>query len=196
MQTFLSTLPMRAKVLLAATLAIVVGITAMIWVIASQVYQDAERVGKARAYEQTESYAKQIEANFAQGFMLPKHLADAVMGLKGGNFPDRKTLDQMIMKLLGGFPDASGLWMLMEANALDGKDAEYAKDWPRHDPTGRYMPYITRSGDKVAQDVMLGSKQQAEAEPFRTNPTGYKPRYEESGWGIFTLYLNRVSAIL
>lgn len=185
MQNYFSALQMRTKVLLAATLAITLGISAMIWVIANQVYQDAENVGKSRAYEQAESYAKQIEAQFAQGFMLPKHLADAVSGMKAGTLPDRKTLDQMIISLLGGFPDASGLWMLMEPNALDGKDAEYAQDWPRHDPTGRYMPYITRSGDKVAQDVMLGSKQQAEAEPFRTNPAGYKPAYEQAGWGDF-----------
>ncbi|WP_373974033.1 methyl-accepting chemotaxis protein [Chitinibacter sp. SCUT-21] len=178
-------LQMRSKVLIAATVAITLGVTAMIWVISSQVYADAERVGKARAYEQTEAYAQQIEAKFAQGFALPRHLADAVEGLRGEHFPKRQAIDQMIIKLLGGYPDASGLWMLMEPNALDGKDAEYASDWPRHDPTGRYMPYITRSGDKVAQDVMLGSKQQAEAEPFRSNPAGYKPRYEEAGWGDF-----------
>ncbi|WP_348943697.1 methyl-accepting chemotaxis protein [Chitinibacter sp. FCG-7] len=185
MHPLFARLQMRTKVLIAATLAIGLGLTVMIWMIASQVYADAERVGKIRAQEQAESYAKQIEAQFSIGFALPQHLADAVTGMQGEHFPPRKTIDQLILKLLGGFPDASGLWMLMEANALDGKDAEYASDWPRHDPTGRYMPYMTRSGDKVAQDVMMGEKQQQEAMPFRSNPAGYKPPYDQAGWGDF-----------
>ncbi|SFZ78017.1 methyl-accepting chemotaxis protein [Chitinimonas taiwanensis] len=185
MTSLFSNWQLRTKVLVAAALAIVVGFAVMIWVIAGGVYRDAEAVGLARANEQADAYAKRVEDEFALGFALPRHLADAVLGMQGGQLPDRKTLDKMIMRLLGGFPQASGLWMLMEPNALDGKDAEYASDWPIHDPSGRYMPYITQSDGKVVQDKMLGADQQAKAEPFRQDPANYKPEYEQAGWGDF-----------
>jgi methyl-accepting chemotaxis protein/methyl-accepting chemotaxis protein-2 (aspartate sensor receptor) len=91
----------------------------------------------------------------------------------------------MIIHLLEGYPEASGLWMLMEPNALDNHDADYANQFPLYDPTGRYMPYITRSDGKVAQDKMLDDDQLKKAEAAKDNPSRYQPGYEQPGWGDF-----------
>jgi methyl-accepting chemotaxis protein/methyl-accepting chemotaxis protein-2 (aspartate sensor receptor) len=93
MQGIFSNWQLRTKVLAAAALAVVLGFGVMIWLIAAGVYQDAERVGLERAREQADDYAHRVEAVFTAGYMPPRHLADAVQGLQGEHFPERKTLD-------------------------------------------------------------------------------------------------------
>ena len=176
---------LRTKVLVAAATAIALGFCLMIAVIATGVYRDAEAVGLARAGEQADSYARQVGDRFALGYALPRHLAEVVMAMRGPQLPERTVIDQIIMRLLGGFPDASGLWMLWEANAMDGKDAAYANQFPVYDPTGRYMPYITQSDGKVALDKMIDDENLKKAMEFKDNPAAYKPPYEEPGWGDF-----------
>ncbi len=176
---------LRTKIMFATAVAIVCCFSVMVWIIASTVYNDAKEQGYTRAHEEADAYAKQVTDQFAIGFTLPEHLAQMAMGMKNGTVADRPTLVAIIKSMLAGFPDASGLWMLMEPNALDGKDAEWVADWPTHDPTGRFMPYITQVDGKVAADFMLGVDQQKLAEPFRTNVAEYKPPYEQPGWGDF-----------
>ncbi|MBK6907527.1 MAG: methyl-accepting chemotaxis protein [Rhodocyclaceae bacterium] len=185
MNRFFSNWQLRTKVLVAAATAIALGFSLMIAVIANGVYRDAEAVGLARAGEQADSYARQVSDRFAIGYALPRHLAEVVLAMRGPKLPERAAIDQIIMRLLGGFPDASGLWMIWEANALDGNDAAYASQFPVYDPTGRYMPYITQSGGKVALDKMLDDESLKKAMAFKDNPAGYKPAYEEPGWGDF-----------
>ncbi|WP_028452756.1 methyl-accepting chemotaxis protein [Chitinilyticum aquatile] len=185
MRHFWQAMQLRTKVLSASALAIVLGFGVMITVISAGIYSNAEKSGLQQLELEAASQARQVEAQFDLGYALPRQLAGAIDGMRAGQMPDRKTLDKLLMSLLAGYKPASGLWMLMEPGALDGKDAQYAQDWPVHDPTGRYMPYITRSGDKIAQDTMLGADQQKRAEPYRNNPAGYQPEYEKAGWGDF-----------
>ncbi|WP_269532898.1 methyl-accepting chemotaxis protein [Chitinimonas sp. BJYL2] len=186
MNTLFANWQLRTKVLVASAVAIAIGFGVMIWVIAAGVYKDAEAVGLARADEQADAYARQVSDQFAVGYALPRHLAEAVQGMQGaGQVPERQVLDKMIVKLLGGFPDASGLWMIWEPDALDGKDADYASQFPQYDPTGRYMPYVTQSEGKIAIDKMLDDANLKKAMEFKDNPAGYKPPYEEPGWGDF-----------
>ncbi|WP_028454275.1 methyl-accepting chemotaxis protein [Chitinilyticum litopenaei] len=185
MRSVWQNMQLRTKVVSAAAFAIVAGFGIMITVISSGIYRDAEKNGLARLELEAASQGRQIEAQFDLAYALPQQLAATVDGLRAGAMPERKALDRLLMRLLADYPQASGLWMLMEPDALDGKDAQYASDWPLHDPSGRYMPYITRVGDKIAQDVMLGAAQQKLAEPYRGNPAGYQPEYEKPGWGDF-----------
>ena len=111
---------LRTKIMFATAIAIVCCFTVMVWVIASTVYSDAKEQGYTRAHEEADAYAKQVTDQFSIGFALPSHLAQMGMGMKNGTVADRPTLVAIIKSMLAGFPDASGLWMLMEPNALDG----------------------------------------------------------------------------
>ncbi|MBM5570864.1 MULTISPECIES: methyl-accepting chemotaxis protein [Deefgea] len=176
---------LRTKILLFTTVSIAAGFAVMISIIASHAYQAAKQQGLLRLQEQTQAYANQVEGQFNAAYQVPLNLSLAVQGMKGQSLPERKVLDALIMRMLEAQPLASGLWMIWEPNALDGKDDAYRADWPRHDPSGRYTPYIVRSEGKIIQDTMLGATQQKEAEPFRVKPSEYKVPYESSGWGDF-----------
>ena len=69
---------------------------------------------------------------------------------------ERKVVDNILLSSLDNAPGIIGAWMIWEPNALDGRDDEFRRDWPKHDPTGRYTPYLTRGGDgKAAIGPML-----------------------------------------
>ncbi|WP_028450117.1 methyl-accepting chemotaxis protein [Chitinibacter tainanensis] len=185
MRTQWQALSIRNKVVIAASGILVIGLSILVTIISNTIYHSTEKAGLALLEREAKGQAKEIEAFFDLAYSVPRQLATTIDGFHKTQMPERKAIDQVLIKLLNEYPSASGIWMLMEPNALDGKDSQYQQDWPIHDPTGRYMPYITRSGDKIAQDTMLGAEQQKIAEPFRNNPAGYTPAYEKSGWGDF-----------
>lgn len=178
---------LRGRVLAAAALAIMAGFGVMIAVIANNVYSDARERGIRRATEQADAYVKQVEARFDQAYSVPRHLALAMQVLQGPALPQRKQLDQMVQRFLERFPEAVGLWMLWEPNALDGRDDQYRLAWPFHDPTGRYMPYFSRAGKEVKQDIGTKDEEVPRFPAFRHRLRDYQPPYEQPGWGDYYL---------
>ena len=180
-----SSISLRTKVLLFTSIAVTLGFALMITLIASRAYDSAKAQGLLRLHEQTNSYANQVQGQLNTAFQIPASLALAVQGMQSKGMPERKVIDAMIIKMLDAEPLASGLWMIWEPNAFDGKDEMYRADWPVHDPSGRYTPYIVRSEGRVVQDTMLGSEQKKAAEAYRTRPQDYQAPYDRSGWGDF-----------
>nr|WP_199065972.1 methyl-accepting chemotaxis protein [Chromobacterium sp. ASV5] len=169
-----------------AALAITVGFAAMISLIAWQSYNAAVDAGYQLASEQAASYAKDAESTFDRGFTIPRHLADTVLGIKRVSHPDRKMTDNIILQMLDNAPQSIGLWMLWEPNAFDGNDNAFRLDWPRHDPTGRYEPYITKNEQGKAQmDTMMSPDRIKEFPKYKEHPESYQPDYEKPGWGDF-----------
>ncbi|WP_159880565.1 methyl-accepting chemotaxis protein [Aquitalea denitrificans] len=177
---------LSTRIIVVAAAAIAVGFAVMIGLIAWQSYSAAVDVGYRLASEQASSYAKDAQSDFDKGFTLPHHLADAILGIKRVAAPDRKHADNMIQQLLDAAPQSVGLWMLWEPNAFDGNDNAFRMDWPRHDPTGRYQPYITKNAQGKAQmDVMMSADRVKEFPKFKDHPETYQPDYEKTGWGDF-----------
>src|SRR3954452_5364534 len=48
-----------------------------------------------------------------------------------------------------------GVWVGMEPNALDGKDAEFVGT-PGSDASGRFLPYWNRASGEVALETLTG----------------------------------------
>jgi hypothetical protein len=93
---------LSTRIIVVAAAAIAVGFAVMIGLIAWQSYSAAVDVGYKLASEQASSYAKDAEGDFNQGFTLPHHLADSILGIKRVAAPDRKLADNMIQQLLDG----------------------------------------------------------------------------------------------
>lgn len=177
---------LSTRIILVAAAAIAIGFAVMIGLIAWQSYSSAVDQGYKLASEQASSYAKDAESDFARNFTLPRHLADAVLGIQRVAHPDRKHTDNTIQQMLDNAPQSVGLWMLWEPNAFDGNDNGFRMDWPRHDPTGRYQPYITKNDKGKAQmDVMMSADRVKEFPKFKDHPESYQPDYEKPGWGDF-----------
>ncbi|MBI3145060.1 MAG: methyl-accepting chemotaxis protein [Pseudogulbenkiania sp.] len=174
------------KITLIGGLSVALGFAVMVGLIAKISYDSALEQGYQLASEQAQGYARQVESELGQNMALPHHLTEAVMGLKKTAPPERKVVDGMIVTMLDHSPQNIGLWMLWEPNALDGRDDAYRLDWPRHDPTGRYTPYVTRDASGHAKmDVMLDSERVKAFPQYKDNPQSYQPDYEKPGWGDY-----------
>ncbi|EEG07211.1 methyl-accepting chemotaxis protein [Pseudogulbenkiania ferrooxidans] len=174
------------KITLIGGLSVALGFAVMVGLIAKISYDSALEQGYQLASEQAQGYARQVEAELGQNMVLPHHLAEAVLGLKKTAPPERKVVDGMIVTMLDHSPQNIGLWMLWEPNALDGRDDAYRLDWPRHDPTGRYTPYVTRDASGHAKmDVMLDAERVKAFPKYKDNPQSYQPDYEKPGWGDY-----------
>jgi methyl-accepting chemotaxis protein len=180
---------LSTRIILVAGLSVAVGFSVMIGLISWISYHNAVAQGYQLAQSQARNYADLAESDFKVGFALPKHLQQAVIGIKRSGMPaDRKQVNNLILEQLDGSPKAVGLWMLWEPNAFDGKDSAYRLDWPQQDPSGRYTPYITRNAQGKAQlDVMMSSDMVKSFPKFKDHPETYVPDYEKSGWGDFYL---------
>ncbi len=174
------------RIILVAAVATAIGFAVMIALISKQSYDSSVDLGYKLAAQKAVTYGHDVEAVFNDGFTLPRHLADAVMGQKRVAPPDRKHVDNMIMQMLDSTPQSIGLWMLWEPDAFDGRDDAFRLDWPKQDPTGRYTPYVTRNNQNVAQlDVMMSSDRIKDFPKYKDNPKSYQPDYEKGGWGDF-----------
>ncbi|MDC7697295.1 methyl-accepting chemotaxis protein [Vogesella indigofera] len=169
-----------------AAVAVAVGFAVMIAIIAKQSYDAAVEQGNQLASEQAGRVADSVEAKLANGFAIPRSMAASVQGLQRAQAVERKVVDNILLSSLDNAPGIIGAWMIWEPNALDGRDDEFRRDWPKHDPSGRYTPYLTRGGDgKAALDVMMSSDRVAKFPEWQDRLTEYAPDYEKSGWGDF-----------
>ncbi|MDN0074578.1 methyl-accepting chemotaxis protein [Crenobacter sp. SG2303] len=175
-------LSLGAKVLATTAIAVLVGFGVMTALIIRETTAQAEQQGFALAEAQAQRLAVQVGESFNKGFAVARSLGDAMQGLRHGKVPDRDTLDRVHKELLEGATFASGLWTLWEPNGLDGRDERY-KQAPKHDATGRYLPYFTRSaGGAVRQDTAAVDADMAQ---FRRHPDAYVPIYEKEGDGDY-----------
>ncbi|WP_174873069.1 methyl-accepting chemotaxis protein [Vogesella oryzae] len=174
------------RIILVAGIAIAIGFASMISLIAWQSYRSAEAQGYKLASEQAGRFADSVTGDLDRGFAIPRLLAESVAGMQRAGTVDRKVVNNTLLSILDAEKQAIGLWMIYEPNALDGKDNDFRLDWPHHDPTGRYTPYMTRGSDgKAQQDVMMSSDRVEKFPEWKDKLTEYVPDYEKSGWGDF-----------
>jgi len=75
-------------------------------------------------------------------------LAGVFASLKEMGVCERGVFDNILQATLESNPAYLGVWAILEPNALDGRDAEFANK-PGHDSTGRYVPLWNRARGKV-----------------------------------------------
>ncbi len=176
---------LRTRIIVVAGAAIFIGFAVMVGLLVKMSYDSARQSGFELAQQQANGYAQTVQNQLDRTLLLPRRLANTMMGLKASGKPDRKMADNIIMHMLDDAPGVTGLWMVWEPNAFDGDDNTYRLDWPRNDPTGRYTPYIIRKDGKAAPDNMTDSAKVKEFPKYHDHPETYVPDYEKPGWGDF-----------
>ena len=174
------------RIIVVAGIAVAVGFFTMIGIITKQSYDTAVDQGYQLASEQAGRVSDSVKSQLDNGFSIPRLIAANVQGLQQAQAADRRIVDQMLLSTLNNSPSIIGSWMVWEPNALDGKDDNYRLDWPKHDPSGRYIPYATRGADgKAAMDKMISAEIASQFPQWKDKLTEYQPPYEKAGWGDF-----------
>lgn len=176
----------KQKIIIATGLSVAISFSGAITYISYQNYTSLKEQVKQDLHDAIEKEATIIGDHLRIAMDGAKSNAIAALSMKKAGAADRNVMNQILEGTLNEKKDAIGIWQVWEPNAFDGKDDAYRLDWPKHDPTGRYVPYLTRGADGKAQvDVLNSSEEVKEFPKYKDNLTSYKPKYEESGWGEF-----------
>jgi methyl-accepting chemotaxis protein len=117
----------------------------------SSALASAEREANAVA----KSQAGIIDADVEKALNTANTLDQSLAGMKAqGIQMSRSQVNAMLKQVLADNPEFVGVYTLWEPNAFDGQDAQYANTIG-HDKTGRFIPYWTRSGDKIILEPLV-----------------------------------------
>jgi len=98
--------------------------------------------------------AAQIDGSLKSAYQMVEGLRTSVEALRSGGLADRSVAMAVMTKALEAYPNAIGVSTGWEPGAYDGKDADFVGK-PAHDATGRFVPYIFRSGGVIKSDVLV-----------------------------------------
>ncbi len=98
--------------------------------------------------------AAEVNKTLSVAHQMVAGMETSIAALRMNGIVDRNIAMAVMTKTLEGFPGAIGVSSGWEPNAFDGKDAKFVGK-PAHDQTGRFMPYIYRSGGTIKSDVLV-----------------------------------------
>ncbi|GGX96119.1 HAMP domain-containing protein [Massilia dura] len=144
----LKNLSLNARIGIAATGLVILSLALVATVTGTRNSDSAEEAAMRLAHSSAAAAAGTLAGRIETNFAAASTLANTVGAtLAAGNHLSREQVDAAVQAVLRGSSDVMGSSVTMEANALDGRDAEFAGRKPRFDATGRYMPYYTRQAD-------------------------------------------------
>ena len=142
------------KLSLSLSVVVIVVFTAMVWFSADALFGAArDRVYDASRMEASAG-ANRVKAELEVALDAARTLAQVLKGMKLAGETDRGRIIGMFKTVLAENPDFTGVWVCFEPNAFDGADASHVNA-PGHDATGRFIPYVSRSGEAINLDPLL-----------------------------------------
>ncbi len=165
-------LSLRNKIMLPICLVVTLVLTLTITIIISKMAEVSEQEARKFVIESAARYGATVKAEIEVGLDAARTLAQTFEGMKKSDqVPDRKVLDQILIRVLEGSPRFLTAWTCWEPNALDNRDADFVNT-EGHDATGRYIPYWTRSSGGFAVEPLTDYTTEGAGDyylkPFRT----------------------------
>ncbi|KQS78806.1 chemotaxis protein [Rhizobium sp. Leaf384] len=119
-----------------------------------RVYENARENSLDHMRQIAQAEALSSEKDIGGTVRIANGLASVLETMKQSADTDRGKADKIMLHMLESTPDILALWTGWEANAFDGKDAEFVNKHG-HDGTGRYVPYWVRGGDGKVSNTAL-----------------------------------------
>lgn len=98
--------------------------------------------------------AAEIEQSLRVSHQMVVGIETSITALRANGQADRATVMAVMQKALESYPASIGVSTGWEPDAFDGKDREFVGK-PAHDQSGRFVPYIFRSGGAIKTDVLI-----------------------------------------
>ncbi|MCS4244455.1 methyl-accepting chemotaxis protein/methyl-accepting chemotaxis protein-1 (serine sensor receptor) [Rhizobium sp. BIGb0125] len=117
-------------------------------------YSDMREASITRMKQITESGAAGIAKDMSNAVQVASGIRSSLTAMQTAQKADRTAADAMLTATLRDNPALLATWTAWEPNAFDGHDADNTGQ-TGHDATGRYVPYMSRSGDKIAHDPLV-----------------------------------------
>ena len=140
-------LSLTARICATATALVVLSLGITSAFIGVKSSRSAEQAAMDLARTSSREAAAAMQSRIGANLAIPATMGATMRAtLAAGQPLARDQVAEMTKAALLSSDDLFGAAVTMEANALDGKDQEFAGQKPMYDDSGRYMPYFTRNG--------------------------------------------------
>ncbi len=128
---------------------VLIGIGLIGFFVLQRIYTNSSSQAMVLASEISNENAGQIAKDFEVVKATEQGLHNIILQARNTGSMDRKEIVDLLRSTLKNSPDIIlAVYTLWEPDAFDGKDSQYVNG-EGHDQTGRFIPYIVRSGDKI-----------------------------------------------
>ncbi len=145
----MNSMALKWRIILPVALVLIVGITAIIVVVARNYTETATNLTEENLDALAHRYANGIKADMEMSFGSVSALAASLESVAGTERADRDQMNEMIANINAANNRMFAIWAIFEPNAFDNRDEEFKNVGPAHDETGRYVPYIYDLNGKV-----------------------------------------------
>ncbi|MFD0673533.1 methyl-accepting chemotaxis protein [Cohnella sp. GCM10027633] len=105
--------------------------------------------GESEAGEAAQSFASGFQSKVTEVHTLLTAMSETLKDASVNRSLDREDAIRILTGMLRHGPNLLGLWTVWEPNAFDGNDAANAGKTAYDDASGRFIPYVVRSGEAV-----------------------------------------------
>ncbi|WP_373990721.1 methyl-accepting chemotaxis protein [Duganella sp. BuS-21] len=141
-------LSLNGKICAAATALVVLSLALTAAVTGFRSSASAEAAAMQLARTSAREVSGALQARIVTNLSAVINLSAAMRSTRAADQAlSRDQINEMVKATLAGSEDLIGAAVTWEANALDGKDAEFAGKLPLYDASGRFMPYWTRAAN-------------------------------------------------
>ncbi|TYT76111.1 methyl-accepting chemotaxis protein [Desulfobotulus mexicanus] len=135
-------------------------ITAGVVCMATVIYIRAGTMQTASAVEYAEvladGYAKDIRAQFEEGMLAARTMAQIMEGFENLRAEERRAhFNSILRRVLEANPGFIGAWSVWEPDALDGLDNLH-RNKEGTDASGRFIPFWNRGSGRIAVEALVG----------------------------------------
>ncbi|NJO68856.1 MAG: methyl-accepting chemotaxis protein [Bacteroidetes bacterium] len=119
------------------------------WVVSYRTSRFSEENARNLAVSVSQEVALEVGAYVQKSIETCNTLSSTILALKHQPNPDRSALKNIVIKILNENPDYLAVWVMLEANAFDDKDALYENDQTMESEEGRVNFSYYKSGNSV-----------------------------------------------
>lgn len=141
-------LSLRARILLGVVSVVTLGFAITIFFVVRQGTLIQTESAYAYVEERVQNEAIKIAQETGAAASTAHVMAQMFKGMRDSGKADRDIALAIMQEILSDNPQFLGVWAIWEPNAVDGYD-EFYRSKPYHDESGRFIPYVYRSGDEV-----------------------------------------------
>ncbi|MGE7219061.1 methyl-accepting chemotaxis protein [Priestia koreensis] len=133
-------------------------------------------LGKGQAFAEQEAVVNsgKVQQLLDSGKQTLDNLNVTINTLRQGNQLSREQVISLLEAKLKSTPQLLGLYTIWEPNAFDGKDKQYVNK-EGYDATGRLLPYVVRSGDKITVTPLHNYDKEGEGDWYLVPKDTKKP---------------------
>lgn len=149
----LKDLRLSSKLVIVFSVVIIISFMAIFSVILNKFYVSNVSQAETLASEIAKSNSISISGDFERVSSVLKAFRGSLLYFRDNKSLSREQIIEVIEKEVQATPGILAMYTVWEPNAFDNDDSNYIKK-PGHDITGRFIPYVSKSGDNVSVEPL------------------------------------------